>query len=143
MPAKRINVWLQETSDYVAGQRLSGGRWVVCRHVGVWRPPTDVYENEDGLVVRVELGGMRSEDFLITLMGRRLVVAGTRVDPSPKRTYHQMEIRFGEFRAEVDLPWQVQPEDVEATYDEGFLEVRLPRPGTQRVCVVDVESEED
>ena len=143
MPVKRINVWLQETNEYVTGQRLSGGGWVASRHGCVWRPPTDVYENEDGLVVRVEIAGMRSEGFLISLTGRRLVVAGTRVDPAPKRTYHQMEIRFGEFRAEVDLPWQVQPEDVEATYEEGFLEMQIPRPGLQRVPVVQVESEED
>jgi HSP20 family protein len=86
---------------------------------------------------------MCSEDFTISLAGRTLIVAGTRVDPASKRTYHQMEIRFGGFRAEVDLPWQVQPEDVEAGYGDGFLEVHLPRPRLGRVPVVEAQPEED
>lgn len=85
---------------------------------------------------------MRSEDLSISLAGHTLVVAGTRADPAPKRTYHQMEIRFGEFRAEVGLPWQVEPEDVEATYEDGFLEVYLPRPRSRRVPVTEAEPEE-
>jgi len=56
--------------------------------------------------------------------------------------YHQMEIHFGEFRAEIYLPWVVEPDDVEASYEEGFLKVCLPSPGLQRVPVVKVEQAE-
>jgi len=143
MTVKRIGAWLQKSREYVKVERLSGEGWVACRHVCVWRPPTDVYENEDGLVVRVEVAGMRTEDFSISLEGRTLVVAGKRVDPAPKRMYHQMEVRFGEFRAEVYLPWPVDAEDVEARYEDGFLQMYLPRPQSWRVPVVEVEPEED
>ncbi len=106
-------------------------RWIVCRHTCAWQPPTDVYEDDDGIVVRIEVAGMRDEDFSISIVGPKLIVAGTRVDPAPKRMYHQMEIRFGEFRVEIDLLRQVAVENVEARYDEGFLSVYLPRYNAQ------------
>lgn len=103
----------------------------------------DVYEDDEGLVVQIEVAGMRSEDFSISLAGQTLVIAGARADSTPKQTYHQIEIRFGEFRAEVDLPWPVEQEDVEASYEDGFLRVQLSRPAAWRVQVVGVEQQED
>lgn len=143
MRVKRAGVRAETTRSSAAAERLLGERWIVYRRIRAWQPPTDVYENDDGLVVRIEVAGMRGEDLSISLAGRTLTVAGTRADPAPKRTYHQMEIRFGEFRAEVDLPWQVEPEDVDASYEEGFLTVHLPRPRSQRVPVVGMEPQED
>jgi HSP20 family protein len=153
MTVKRRGAWIEKTQGVnVNGavvERLLGSRWVVCQHTCAWRPPTDVYDDDDGVVVRVEVAGMRSEEFSISLIGtgtgagRKLVVAGTRVDSAPKQMYHQMEISFGEFRAEIDLPWSLEPEDVEAGYEEGFLIVRLPRPRPRRVPVATAEPEED
>jgi len=133
MTAKRPDAWQKTARRSIEVERLMGMGWVVCRHTCAWQPPTDVYENDDGVVVRVEVAGMRSEDFSVSLEGQTLVVAGTRIDPAPKRTYHQMEIHFGEFRAEVYLPWPVESENMEASYEEGFLNVHLPRPEPRRV----------
>lgn len=116
-------------------QHLLREGWVVLRQTRTWEPPTDVYENERGLVVQVEIAGMREEDFSITLSERVLVIEGVRRDPEPKRAYHQMEIRYGAFRAEVYLPWTADPEEVEATYEAGFLKITLPRPPARRVPV--------
>jgi len=125
-------------------QRLLREGWIVFRHVRPWEPPTDVYENDRGLVVQMEIAGMREEDFSISLGERLLVIAGVRRDPEPKRTYHQMEIPYGEFRAEVYLPWAVDAEQVEAIYENGFLRVILPRSPVHRVPVTagDGEGEE-
>ena len=127
----------------LTGMRLLSEGWVVCRHICAWQPPTDVYEDDEGLVVQVEVAGMRSGDFSISLAGQTLVIAGTRADSASKQTYHQMEIRFGEFCAEVYLPWPVEPEDVEASYEEGFLKVHLPRLRAQHVPVIEAGREED
>jgi len=54
-----------------------------------------------------------------------------------------MEIHFGEFRAEVQLPWEAELDEVEASYEDGFLEVRLPRPRARRVSVVEADREEN
>ena len=92
-----------------------------------WCPPTDVYQTEEALVVRMEIAGMQGVDFAITLDDRRLTVRGTRADVAERRAYHQMEIRFGEFRTEIELPVDVQSEGVEAIYRDGFLRLTLPK----------------
>ncbi len=92
-----------------------------------WRPPTDVYETEESIIVRVEVAGMRDEDFTVKLDGRYLTVRGLRADLSEKRAYYQMEIRFGEFSSEVELVVPVVMNQVEATYSNGFLNVILPK----------------
>jgi HSP20 family protein len=140
---KWTGLWAEIARNPVRKEQALGEQWIVCQHVGVWQPPTDVYEDDEGVVVRVEAAGMRSEDFSISLAGHRLIIAGARADGVLKRAYHQMEIHFGEFRAEVHLPWQVEPESVEATYEDGFLMVRLPCPGVQHVSVVGDGQEED
>jgi len=142
MAVKRMSAWMEMISNDVEVKRLLSERWIVCRHTCAWKPPMDVYEDDDVVVVRIEVAGMSSEDFSISLAGRVLVVSATRVDPESKRMYHQMEIHFGEFRAEIYLPWVVEPDDVEASYEEGFLKVCLPSPGLQRVPVVKVEQAE-
>ncbi len=107
--------------------------WRVGRPGREWRPPTDVYETETDLVVQIEIAGVQPEDFHVELYDRVLAVAGVRADPRPeRRAYHQMEIHFGEFRAEVELPGPVDRERITAEYGNGFLRVCLPkRPAAQ------------
>ncbi len=90
-----------------------------------WRPPTDVFETEDEYVVRVEIAGMEDADFSIILDGRYLSIHGARSDIPERRAYHQMEIRFGEFSSEVELPGPVSVKDIAAVYDNGFLQIRF------------------
>jgi len=102
-------------------------------------PPTDVYEKQRGLVVQVEIAGMSDDDLVIKLNERTLVIEGVRRDPEVRRAYHQMEIRYGAFRAEVLLPRAVDAERVEATYEDGFLRILFLRPPVHRVPVVSGE----
>lgn len=92
-----------------------------------WRPPTDVYELEDVVIVRIEVAGMQDAEFSISLENRLLTIQGTRADTAERRAYHQMEINFGEFRTQVELHWAVERERIEAAYDNGFLRLRLPK----------------
>ncbi len=143
MTIKWTGLWAEMVRNPVRKGQTLNEQWIVCQHVGAWQPPTDVYEDDEAVVVRVEAAGMHSEDFSISLAERRLIITGTRVDVVAKRAYHQMEIHFGEFRAEVHLPWQVEPQAVDAAYEDGFLFVRLPRPGAQRGSVAGDGQEED
>lgn len=93
----------------------------------VWRPPTDVLETDEAYLVRVEIAGMEENDFTILIDGRYLAIRGVRSDIPERRAYHQMEIRFGEFSSEVELPGPVALEGIEAAYGNGFLQVRLPK----------------
>jgi HSP20 family protein len=106
------------------------------RHGRVWVPPTDVYETEDMLVALVELAGVRQSDFTVSLFERRLVISGVRVDHGPvRRAYHQMEVPFGEFRTEVELPVAVEASKVDAEYADGFLRILLPKLKAQSITV--------
>lgn len=117
-------------------------RWVVLRQSHIWRPPTDVIETADRLIVVVEIAGMRDGEFNVTLQDRRLVISGVRQRNNQERiAYHQMEVRYGEFRTEVSLPWSVGRDNVSAIYRDGFLHVELPRARNQQIHIVDVEQE--
>jgi HSP20 family protein len=93
----------------------------------VWSPPTDLQESRDAYIVRVEIAGMREEDFEVALENDVLMIRGTRSDPSGRMAFHQMEIRFGKFATAVMLPSAVMVEEARAEYKDGFLTVTLPR----------------
>ena len=102
---------------------------------GSWRPPMDVYETEDSVVVLMEIAGLTANDYEITLSGRILTVAGERRSPAGKLVYQQMEIRHGRFRAQVHLPWPLEPTGQTASYENGFLKITLPKAQVRRVSV--------
>jgi HSP20 family protein len=96
-------------------------------HAYAWSPPTDVYETEACFVVRVEVAGMRRSDFTINVEDNYIIISGVRIDAQERRAYHQMEIRFGEFSTNVELPPGVNVDAAEAEYEDGFLTVLLPK----------------
>lgn len=103
----------------------------------VWRPPTDVYVLEQAVVVKVEIAGMRENEFSISVQDRVLVVHGIRADVPERRAYHQMEIRYGEFYSEVELPAPVRVADAQAEYRAGFLVITLPKQKPKQIQIVD------
>ncbi len=101
-------------------------RWRIISRPHAWRPPTDVYETDSAIIIRVEVAGMRESDFTISLVERNLTIRGIRQDTSERRAYHQLEIAFGEFNSEVELPYTIISDKVEAVYRDGFLRITLP-----------------
>ncbi len=93
----------------------------------IWRPPTDVYETEDKVIVRVEIAGMSSEDLVVNFEHGQLTIQGSRSEVAEKRAFHQMEIHFGEFLTEVEIPIPIDLAKIEAAYQDGFLRVTLPK----------------
>lgn len=92
-----------------------------------WSPPTDVYETEGDCVIKVEIAGMRDEDFEVAFENNILMIRGNRPDLNQRRAYHQMEIRFGKFELAVEVPVVVDIEKAKAEYKDGFLVVILPK----------------
>ncbi len=92
-----------------------------------WRPPTDVYETSDLVVIKVEIAGMGPEDFEISFSDRILQIHGNRVDKQRKLSYHCLEIQYGEFLSEVYLPGHYAQDQIEAQYENGFLTITLPK----------------
>ena len=101
----------------------------------VWSPPTDVYETEDGFVVRVEIAGMKDDDFEVAVENHVLIISGKRSDLNERRAYHQMEIRFGKFEIAMEIPVPVEIEKSVAEYKDGFLVVHLPKANPKQIEV--------
>ena len=128
----------------------NGRRWVVQGYMifrpnSQFTPPTDVMETDDRLIVLVEIAGMRSSDFSVSLLNQQhLVISGTRERPPfAGAAYHQVEIGYGEFRIELMLPFPIDQDQVSATYRDGFLVVELPRQPEKHIHVVDVQQPEE
>ncbi|HLO30725.1 MAG TPA: Hsp20/alpha crystallin family protein [Anaerolineales bacterium] len=98
----------------------------------IWSPPTDVYETEENYVIKVEIAGMRDEDFEVAFENNILMIGGQRSDFNERRAYHQMEIRFGRFEIAVEIPVTVNMEKAAAEYKDGFLTIVLPKSNTKR-----------
>lgn len=122
---------------------LPGQRWVSARQHKVWRPPTDVYETDTSVIIKVEIAGMEEHDFSISLDAKRLVISGVRHDPGAKLAYQQMEILYGHFETEVHLARAVDDEGIEAVYQGGFLRVSLPKAKPRQVPIVIAEHATD
>jgi HSP20 family protein len=101
----------------------------------MWQPPTDVYETDDSAVVIVEIAGLQEGDYQLSLTNRTLEITGQRRDPAAKLAYQQMEIRYGRFRTQVQLPWALEVSGQTAVYEEGFLKIRLRKAKVHRVPV--------
>jgi HSP20 family protein len=110
-----------------------------------WVPNTDIYENEDSFVVRLELAGVTREDLHISITDRTLVVRGRR--PDPCRTGHchfrQMEIDYGVFERRFVVPRTVDGRHIKATVANGFLTIELPKLAKteQRPLKVTIQSD--
>ena len=121
------------------GEPVASQRWLAARQHKVWRPPTDVYETDDCVVVKVEIAGMQDDDFQLSLDGKRLIISGIRRDPASKLGYQQMEILYGHFETDVHLARAINEEKIEATYQNGFLVVHLPKVKPRTVPIINVE----
>jgi HSP20 family protein len=100
-----------------------------------WRPHLEVYETAEALVVRAELAGVAADTLDVTLEEQLLLIRGQRrpAADEERRVYHRMDISYGPFVAEIFIPFPVEPERVGATYDDGILEVRLPKVPRRRI----------
>jgi HSP20 family molecular chaperone IbpA len=109
---------------------LRAGQQYGVQPVMPWRPPIDIHETPRAIQVKVELAGVREDHIEITLYDNALVIAGQRdddIEQGESVYYHEAQVRYGPFRAAILLPLPVEREAVEATYENGFLRVRLPK----------------
>jgi len=93
-----------------------------------WVPNTDVYATDSGLVIKVELAGMRSEHLEIIVEGNRLRINGTRPDGcrAAKASFLVMEINYGPFESVLELPPGYDLSQAKAAYLNGFLRIDVP-----------------
>ncbi len=104
----------------------SFGNWPIHSTM-VWRPPTDIYETPDEIIIVVEVAGVTEDDLTVTLFSDLLVVEGTREQAAlaEMNACHQLGIKYGSFRTEIGLHAPVDHERITAEYKNGLLKITL------------------
>jgi HSP20 family protein len=114
-----------------------------------WAPALDICERKDAYLVTVELPGVKLDDLTITLEDGLLTIQGERrfADDSSDQQFHRVERRYGAFRRAITLPAHVMADAVEASFEDGVLQILVPkaeeakpkrievRPGSQREAI--------
>jgi HSP20 family protein len=95
-----------------------------------WTPAMDLVETDEHFVLRADLPGMTESDVNIELEDNVLTVSGQRkAEHEDKREgFYRVERAFGSFSRSLTLPKGIDPEGVNAGFDNGVLEVRIPKP---------------
>jgi HSP20 family protein len=94
-----------------------------------WAPALDISERKDAYLVTAELPGVEAEDLEITLEDGLLTIQGERhfAHDSSEQQFHRVERRYGAFRRSITLPAHVIAEGIEATADNGVLQIVVPK----------------
>jgi HSP20 family protein len=97
---------------------------------GGWRPAVDVIREPGAIVLRADLPGVKPEDITIEVEDGVLTISGSHEETTEEKdkSYVRRERRYGSFSRSMSLPPGVGANDVEATVDNGVLEVRVPMP---------------
>ena len=110
-------------------QRGNGGGSGQLTTTRLWSPAVDVAENQNEIVLRAELPGMKQEDIDIELTGDTLTLRGDRKFENEERRedFVRVERAYGRFQRSFTLGVPVQHDQVKASYRDGVREVHLPK----------------
>lgn len=107
-----------------------------------WSPKVDVYEEGDNIVFEIEAAGVNKDDIDISIEDNRLVIRGERREErktDEDRDYYRSERFFGTFQRSFALPDTIDADAVEASYDDGVLNVSLPKAEEARRKSIEIE----
>ena len=116
-------------AEQVWGQLAVGRPNVPQFSPSALEPPVDVYQTGNEVVVVVEAPGMRDQEVRLEVEAGRLTIHGQKrnLHGSRDHLYSQMEIACGPFQRTVEFPVAVDPDGAAVRYNDGYIEIRLPR----------------
>jgi HSP20 family protein len=94
-----------------------------------WSPAIEVLEKKDKFVVRVELPGMKEEDINVSVIGDTVTISGERKTETEveEENYYRCERSYGSFLRSIAIPSHVRADKIKANYEDGLLEISLPK----------------
>ncbi len=103
--------------------------WRVPAGEVAWMPALEMYEKPNKFVVRAELPGMKKEEIDIHIVGDSLTITGERKTTAEVKDeeYQRCEFCYGKFSRSITLPATINAAKVDATYENGILEISLPK----------------
>lgn len=95
----------------------------------LWNPAADVYQANEGWIVKVDLAGICSDELEIEIRGRLLSVRGCRRDTHYREgfVFHQMEITYSRFEKTIEFPSTIEGATLRHDYRDGFLIIDVHR----------------
>ncbi len=136
-----VNMMRQEMGrllDHFAGAKPPTVRFSPT----VWEPAIDLYETDDELALTVELAGVPEDNFQMTIDRNVFTIRGERQKVlllGKAGVYHQMEISSGPFERSITLPEAVDAENARASYENGLVQVILPKVRKERTIRVGIK----
>ena len=109
--------------------------------VGSFIPAVDIYEDTQRLVLKLEIPGIRQEDLDIRVENQTLTVKGERRfnEEEKEENFHRIERRFGTFVRSFTLPQTVDSNAIQATYENGVLNLSIPKKPEAKPKQIKVE----
>jgi HSP20 family protein len=109
-----------------------------------WVPAMDLVETEDHLVLRADLPGMSRDDVEIEIKDGALTISGERKAEHEQNTegYYRVERASGRFARSLTLPEGTEPDGVDASFENGVLEVRIPKPAQRKPHRIEIRGGE-
>jgi HSP20 family protein len=92
-------------------------------------PVVDIYEKDGSYIIKAELPGIKKEDVDISVTGDKLSIKGEKKAEKEvsEENYYRSERSYGIFTRYIDLPPDVDSDNVEASYENGILEIIVPK----------------
>jgi len=108
---------------------------------GLHTPGMDVSETDSHYHVQVALPGMKKEDINIDLQDRRLTISGERKEETEdkEKKHHVRETRYGKFERSVMLPENINPDNIDARFEDGILKMDVEKKEKQTGRKIDVK----
>ena len=105
-----------------------------------WQPPVEVFENAHEVVIKAQLPNVDPKQVDITITNDAVTFKGaTKHEGEKDSNYYLRELRYGAFLRTVPLPAEVKGTQATASYNDGMLEVRLPKSDRAKNTTVKVE----
>lgn len=134
---------LREAMDRLFEESLVPSRRRREEREGVTPLAVDMTEKDDALVVKTDLPGLKPEDVDISIRENTLTIKGKfeAEEETERESVHIRERRYGSFHRSVALPASVQVEDAEASFEDGVLEITLPKTEEEKPKRIEVKPE--
>jgi HSP20 family protein len=123
-PRREIEDWERYLEDFF-GRPM----WRLPVEERGWMPAVDVFEKDDKFIVKAELPGMKEEDIDVSVVGDALMIKGEKKTESEVKEadYYRCERSYGSFYRSIPLPSTVDANKIEADFEDGVLEITLPK----------------
>ncbi|MGA1193414.1 MAG: Hsp20/alpha crystallin family protein [Kiritimatiellia bacterium] len=105
-------------------------------------PALNYWSTENEAQLEVEMPGVSAEDFELSVQDDVVTIAGERKDPfaDENATAHRQERAFGTFSRTLQLPFEVEADQVSARYEHGVLRVTLPRRESTKSKRIEIQA---